>query len=78
MNDESTGAETSDELLRSTAAARYLGGRGTPIAETTMRQWRYRGYGPPYSHVGKFVVYRRSDLDAWLEANRIDPEAVSA
>jgi len=34
----------------------------------TLYAWRYKGTGPPSCRVGKYVRYRRRDLDAWLEA----------
>jgi predicted DNA-binding transcriptional regulator AlpA len=63
----------SDELYNTETAAAFLG-----KPPTTLRQWRYRGVGPAYIHIERSVRYRRSDLDAWLDANRVDPQAVSA
>jgi predicted DNA-binding transcriptional regulator AlpA len=41
-----------------------------PVA--TLYAWRYRGHqGPPSGRVGKFVRYRRADVECWL-ADRID------
>ena len=37
----------------------------TPVA--TLAQWAWRGYGPPYLIVGRKALYRRSDVEAWLE-----------
>jgi hypothetical protein len=56
--------------LREPGAADYIGltqaylratrsGRGTP--------------GPPYVRIGRTIVYRISDLDAWLEEHRVVP-----
>ena len=39
----------------------------TGVPETTIYRWNYRGDGPPYLRVGKYVRYRREDVDAWLE-----------
>lgn len=42
---------------------------------TTTRQlqeWRSNGRGPRYAKTGKVVVYRRADLDAWVNANLVD------
>lgn len=41
--------------------------------ERTLTQWRYLGEGPPYIKVGGSVRYRRSDVDAWLEAHTVRP-----
>jgi hypothetical protein len=38
-----------------------------------LAQWRHRGIGPPYYKLGRKVVYRGSDLNDWLNANRVDP-----
>lgn len=34
---------------------------------STLAYWRHRGEGPPYAKVGKRVLYRREDVEAWLE-----------
>ena len=38
------------------------------IPEKTLAQWRWCGEGPAYLKLGSHVRYRRSDVDAWLEA----------
>lgn len=35
----------------------------------TVRQWRYLGVGPAFIPGGR-VLYARSDVDAWLAAQR--------
>lgn len=35
-------------------------------SESTCRFWRTTGYGPPGRRVGRRVLYRRQDVDAWL------------
>lgn len=35
-----------------------------PVA--TVYAWRSRGQGPAGHRVGKYVRYRRTDVDAWL------------
>jgi excisionase family DNA binding protein len=47
--------------------AEYL---GLPVA--TIYKQRSEGTGPPGYRVGKFVRWRRSEVDAWLETKR-DP-----
>jgi predicted DNA-binding transcriptional regulator AlpA len=35
----------------------------------TLRRWRLEhGYSPPTVRVGRFVRYRRSDVEAWIAA----------
>jgi predicted DNA-binding transcriptional regulator AlpA len=36
-----------------------------PVA--TLRYWRQRGEGPPSFRLGKRVMYRRSDVGAWVD-----------
>lgn len=36
--------------------------------EATLRWWRHCSTGPASFKLGKRVVYRRSALDAWIEA----------
>ena len=39
--------------------------RTTP---STIRYWRHTGYGPKGFRVGRRVLYRASDVAAWLES----------
>ncbi|MEV0626006.1 helix-turn-helix transcriptional regulator [Nonomuraea wenchangensis] len=39
------------------------------VPEATLRQWRYMRKGPRYSVVGKYVRYRWSDVERWLDEN---------
>lgn len=32
----------------------------------TLRYWRHRGIGPRHFKIGRRVVYRRSELEAWI------------
>jgi hypothetical protein len=59
-----------DELMYRTAAADYL---KTP--PTTLAQWAYRGIGPEFFKVGRRVLYRKSELDRWLDSQRVVPGA---
>ena len=47
-------------------AAAYIG-----VAKSTLYTWRTRrpGFGPRAVKVGAALRYRRSDLDAWIEAH---------
>jgi Helix-turn-helix domain len=33
----------------------------------TVKEWRCQGKGPPYHKIARKVLYRRSDLEAWLK-----------
>ena len=61
--------ETTDEpLMTETQVAEYL-----QVAPGTPSGWRSRGVGPPFFKFGNLIRYRRSDVLAWLEQQRIDP-----
>jgi len=57
-----------DFVLDTSAAARILG-----VQRPTLEQWRQRGFGPAYHHVGRCVRYSLADLRAFLALNRIVP-----
>lgn len=46
-------------------AARFLG-----LSSSTLAKLRLRGDGPAYCKLGRRVVYRRSDLEDWLNRHR--------
>ena len=46
------------------------------VKEATLQNWRWRGVGLPYSKFMRSVRYKESDLYAYMEAGRIEPEAV--
>lgn len=56
-----------DNLLGTQGAAQIC---GVPVA--TMRYWRYMNAGPVSFKVGRSVRYRRVDLEAWLESQRLN------
>lgn len=37
------------------------------IPEKALREWRSRGIGPEYLKVGRYVRYRWSAVNAWLD-----------
>lgn len=38
-----------------------------------LAQWRHKGIGPAFYRLGRKIVYRGADLNAWSAANRVDP-----
>ena len=48
--------------LRPEQLANMLG-----IARQTLARWRCEGDGPPFTRAGRSVLYRRCDIDLWLE-----------
>ena len=53
------------QLVNQERAAQLLG-----LSPRTMESWRLVGGGPVYIKVGRRVRYRRSDLEAWLDARQ--------
>ena len=64
--------ESLPEYMTAAEAAEYL-----RIPLSTLYQKNHRREGPSASRLGRRLVYRRGDLDAWHEANKI-PDALSA
>lgn len=61
-----------DELIGPDALAEYL---GVPLA--TVYAMNSKGTGPRRIRVGKHIRYRRSDVEAWLNTQAIEPEPVA-
>lgn len=55
-----------DRLLTVQDLANYV---GVPVA--TIYTWRYRREGPPGLRVGRYLRYRRSDVETWI-AERLE------
>ena len=60
MSDDPAGHHP--DLLTITEAAELL---RAPVA--TLRYWRHLGTGPRSFRLGRRVLYRRDDLQAWVE-----------
>ncbi|SFP85674.1 DNA binding domain-containing protein, excisionase family [Geodermatophilus dictyosporus] len=58
------------ELLAIAEAAELL---RAPVA--TLRHWRHLGTGPRSLRLGRRVLYRRDDLDAWIDYRRAEAAA---
>jgi hypothetical protein len=48
-----------DYLTNEDLAARYK------VPLETIRKWRWIGYGPPGARFGRFVRYKRTDVERW-------------
>ena len=57
-----------DTLMTTAELAHRLG-----VPKATIYQWRYRGTAPRAVKVGKHTRYRRSDVEAWVEAHLDTP-----
>ncbi|GAB3901538.1 helix-turn-helix transcriptional regulator [Kibdelosporangium lantanae] len=55
-----------DKLWGPKELAEYL---GVPVH--TLYQWRTKRYGPPGRKVGRHVRYRQSEVDAWLDRQKV-------
>ena len=56
-------------------AAAYL--RISPRTLQDFRTERSKKDGPPYSKLGRRIVYERSDFKQWWRENRIEPSSES-
>ncbi|MBK5248657.1 MAG: helix-turn-helix domain-containing protein [Actinomycetales bacterium] len=52
---------TDDRLLSVEDLASMLG-----VPRQTIYVWRGKGYGPTAVKIGKYVRYRRSDVNVWI------------
>lgn len=55
--------DTRERLLRISEVAEWTG-----IPEATLRYFRHQGTGPKSAKLGRRVVYRESDVQAWIDA----------
>ena len=63
---QESGAVQYRRIMRTAEAADYCGS-----SASTFEKLRLKGGGPVYSKIGRRVVYRVEDLDAWLAVNRL-------
>lgn len=40
-----------------------------------LAQWRHKGHGPTFYRLGRKIVYHGYDLNYWVEAQRVEPNA---
>lgn len=45
------------------------------IAAATWRKWRARGRGPAFYRLGGKIRYALTDVEAWIQASRVQPGA---
>ena len=62
---EDIALQEADRLLKEGETADILN-----LEVSTLRRWRWSGDGPPFIKLGGAVRYRRSDLEAYIEAQR--------
>ena len=61
-----------EKLLRIEDVAEQTG-----VCENTLRYWRHTNTGPPSAKLGRRVVYRESELLAWID-QQFDGRGVTA
>lgn len=37
-----------------------------------LAKWRHRGLGPSFYRLGRKIIYRGADLNAWADARRVE------
>jgi len=58
---------TARAFLSRAEAAEYVQSHGLPLARGTLQKYATTGGGPRYHKFGQRCVYRREDLDVWME-----------
>lgn len=66
-------ADDVQDLLTAEETAARLG-----IAKQTLAAWRCHGRGPAFLKISKTPWYARTDVEAWIAAQRVDPAAKRA
>lgn len=64
-------ASSVPDNMRPAQAAWYTGLSESTLAKLRMRHNRIRG--PKYLKISGCVIYRRSDLDKWMDGHFVDP-----
>lgn len=59
--------DQNDEKMGQNAAAKYLS-----IHPNTLANMRNNGKGPNYYRIGTKILYKKTDLDAYLETCRVE------
>lgn len=59
-------SEQARRWYRRRGAAEYI-----DCSERTLENWATKGGGPPFSKVGKLVLYDKFELDAWLASRLV-------
>ena len=70
----------SKRALNEKEAAAYIGMSVSFLQKDRLADGRPRGHapGPRYIKIGRAVRYLVEDLDAWLDARRLDPRSLPA
>ena len=60
-------AASAPQFLNTANAAHHLG-----YSKSSLESWRVERTGPNYYKTGRRVRYKKSDLDAYIEAGRVE------
>ena len=61
------GANARPGYLGTKAAAQYLG-----VSFQLLEYYRAKRIGPPYTKMDRLCLYKRTDLDKWMKARRVE------
>ena len=62
------------EILNDPGFNTEVAAKQLDLKPQTLCNWRHQRRGPVYHKIGGRIVYKKSDLDKFLSAGRIDPE----
>jgi len=68
----------SKTFLDRAEAAEYVRAKGLPLSKNTLQKYATVGGGPAYRKFGLRAVYRREDLDTWIENKLGEPISSSS
>ncbi len=41
------------------------------VKASTLKRWKREGYGPPWTRIGRRVVYIPADVQEWIQSHRM-------
>ena len=59
--------ELLNEWLNPQEVKKYYG-----FSTSTLAKWRMNNLNLPFSKMGKYIRYKRSDIEAFLESNKVE------
>lgn len=57
-----------EPMVKRRAVAEFLG-----LPEPTLAQMAYKGSGPPYYRIGRYAMYRMTEVVAWVDSKVVEP-----
>jgi hypothetical protein len=61
-----------DDLARTFRSERHEA-QYLHVSVAALRSWRQRGFGPPFTKIGRSVVYNRISTDQYLASREVKP-----